>query len=61
MNPYSGNRKNLERIIKMYLTYLDLYRFFNRGSVKGASPFSDFYWNQIYFSKHKMESKQPNK
>jgi hypothetical protein len=46
-------RKNSFNVIaKKYLEYLELYRFFNNGSIEGASPFGYFYRVYTYYRKN---------
>ncbi len=50
---YENQRVHFDKMLKSYKSYLDLYKFFNHGSLKGATPFADFYWLHHYFFRHK--------
>ena len=52
MVAYENQRVNFDRIARMYREYLTLYRFFNHGSTKGATPFDEFYWVHHYYARH---------
>ena len=55
-----GPLLDYKKIKKIYFDYLELYRFFNHGSLNGAASFSDFYWMQVYkypYSKVGQETK----
>lgn len=49
---YSNQRVIFNQILKKYLEYVELYKQFNDGSVEGLTPFSNFYWAFVYFSKY---------
>lgn len=49
---YENQRVVFEQISKKYKEYLALYKELNNGSVVGITPFDDFYWRMIYFSKY---------
>lgn len=44
----------------MYKDYLELYRFFNAGSLKGATKFADFYWIHSYLHRDYSLAAQEN-
>ena len=50
---FESSRVQLDKIIKKYKDYIDLYRFFNDGSVEGAASFAEFYWRYTYYSRYK--------
>lgn len=56
MIAYETRRANFEKIVQMYKDYLRLYRFFNHGSIEGASDFQGFYWTYHYYYIHTKEN-----
>ena len=52
MNTYESKRIAFGILEKKYKEYLNLYRMVNNGSIKGATTFEEFYWNQTYYSKY---------
>ena len=48
MMMYEQRRENFNKILEAYLDYLSLYRLFNRGHIKGATPFYVFYWRMTF-------------
>lgn len=54
MSIYENRRILFEGILKKYNDYLDLYRSFNNGSIVGATPFDQFYWDYTYYSKFSL-------
>ena len=50
---FESSRVQLDKIIKKYREYLDLYCYFNDGSPEGAASFSEFYWRYTYYSRYK--------
>lgn len=46
---FDGDSKNYNLLKKKYLEYVDLYKFFNNGSTKGVTTFSEFYWRFNYY------------
>lgn len=49
---YENQRVIFDTIVRKYLDYIALYRAVNNGSVEGLTPFNEFYWRMIYFSKY---------
>ncbi len=45
---YDTNRENFDKLLKKYYEYLQLYKVFNNGSIKGATSFEAFYWRFTY-------------
>lgn len=54
---YETNRENFEKIIKNYLSYVDLYKTVNGGSSEGIVPFDEFYWLHNYHVKYEDPSR----
>jgi hypothetical protein len=52
MNMYENKRVAFAILERKYKEYLNLYKMVNNGSLKGATNFEDFYWNQTYYSKY---------
>lgn len=52
MDTYESKRVLFARLERKYKEYLNLYRMINNGSLKGATTFEDFYWNETYYSKY---------
>lgn len=52
MNTYESKRVAFAILERKYKEYLNLYRMVNNGSIKGATKFEDFYWDEIYYSKY---------
>jgi hypothetical protein len=51
MSIYENRRILFDLILKKYKDYLDLYKSINNGSIVGATPFDQFYWDYTYYSK----------
>lgn len=49
---YQTQRAQFNKLARNYLEYLSLYKQFNNGSVVGATPFSEFYWRVLYYSRY---------
>jgi len=49
---YENQRVIFNGILKRYLDYVNLYRIINHGSIKGITPFSEFYWRITYFGRY---------
>jgi hypothetical protein len=49
MIAYETQREYFNKILKMYLDYVKLYKFFNHGSIRGKTKFEDFYWLHTYY------------
>jgi hypothetical protein len=49
---YENQRVVFDTIVRRYKEYIDLYRSLNEGSVEGLTPFDEFYWRMVYFSKY---------
>ncbi len=49
---YENKRVIFTVILKKYRDYLELYRAVNNGSIKGVTPFQDFYWQYTYYSRY---------
>ncbi|MBQ47948.1 MAG: hypothetical protein CMP10_10920 [Zetaproteobacteria bacterium] len=49
---YETNRENFNKLKKDYENYVALYKNFNNGSIKGITPFAEFYWNLTYKTKY---------
>ena len=60
MFSYENSREYFNNIVKMYKDYLELYRFFNAGSLKGATKFADFYWIHSYLHRDYSLAAQEN-
>lgn len=43
-----AQNEEYNKIKKMYLDYLRLYKFFNHGSLSGCTDFARFYWMHTY-------------
>ena len=52
MGSYENRRIVFNVILKKYKDYLELYRAVNNGSIKGVTPFQDFYWHYTYYSRY---------
>ena len=52
MSTYESKRIIFAIIEKKYKDYLFLYKMVNKGSLKGATTFEDFYWHYTYYSKY---------
>jgi hypothetical protein len=52
MDTYESKRVAFAILEKKYKEYLNLYRMVNNGSIKGATKFEDFYWDETYYSKY---------
>jgi hypothetical protein len=50
---FESSRVQLDKIMKKYREYLDLYCYFNEGSSEGATTFQEFYWRYTYYSRYK--------
>ena len=50
---FESSRVQLDKIIKKYREYLELYCYFNDGSSEGAASFQEFYWRYTYYSRYK--------
>jgi len=46
---FDGDAKNYNILKGKYAEYVELYTFFNNGSSKGVTPFSEFYWRFNYY------------
>jgi hypothetical protein len=44
MMQYEQRRENFNKILEAYLDYVALFKLFNKGSIKGVTPFYIFYW-----------------
>ncbi len=49
---YENQRVVFDVLMRKYRDYLDLYKMFNNGSLRGATTFDEFYWRMTYFSKY---------
>ena len=49
---YENQRVVFDVIVRKYKEYIALYRLVNGGSVDGLTPFDQFYWRMVYFSKY---------
>ena len=49
---YQTQRSQFNKLARNYLEYLNLYKQFNNGSIVGATPFSEFYWRVVYYSRY---------
>lgn len=49
---YEGTKEHFNKLKKQYEEYMDLYRFFNNGSLEGVTPFDEFYWRCTFFGKY---------
>ncbi len=58
---YESQREIFNKIVRDYKDYIALYKFFNHGSIDGATPFAKFYWRIIYYSKHDGEILKPER
>ncbi len=54
LSKMNKSRTEFEKLIKMYKSYLALFRYFNHGDVRGYVNFADFYWMHHYYYRHKM-------
>jgi len=45
-------REHFNVIVQKYMDYLNLYRYFNNGSMEGITPFDQFYWRMTYYVKY---------
>lgn len=52
---YENRRDQFDKIVKKYKEYIALYRFFNKGSAEGITPFNEFYLEQCYYSVHRKD------
>jgi hypothetical protein len=50
-------REHFDKLLKKYYDYVELYRFFNNGSLRGVTPFDEFYWRMTYNVKYQDISK----
>jgi len=49
---YQTQRSQFNKLARNYLEYLSLYKQINNGSAVGATPFSEFYWRILYYSRY---------
>ena len=56
MFPTEVKKIHFNKLRKSYEEYVELYRFFNRGSLEGVQSFSDFYWTHTYYYKYKNKT-----
>jgi hypothetical protein len=56
---FESRREQIEIVLKKYKEYVKLYKFFNKGSAEGATPFRDFYWRYTYYYRYR-DSDQHN-
>ena len=49
---YENQRVLFDKLLKKYTDYLELYKAINNGSLKGATPFEQFYWRMTYLSRY---------
>lgn len=49
---YDNQRIVFDGLIKKYNEYIALYREINHGSIAGVTPFHEFYWRAVYWSKY---------
>lgn len=49
---YENQRVLFDKLLKKYREYLNLYKIFNNGSLKGATTFDQFYWRMTYLSRY---------
>lgn len=52
MMTYETQRVFFDKLTKKYIDYLELYKFFNHGSLEGCTNFADFYWIHSYIHRH---------
>jgi hypothetical protein len=45
---YNTQRDNFNKVYKLYMDYLEIYRYFNHGTIRGCTNFRDFYWLHTY-------------
>jgi len=57
LSGFGTSRAHFEKMQKMYLDYVVLYKFFNRGHLSGVCNFADFYWMHHYHWKHKINNR----
>ena len=53
---YENRRIVFELVLKKYKEYMDLYKAINNGSIAGATPFDQFYWDYTYYSKYSSQN-----
>lgn len=49
---YENQRVVFEKLVKKYIEYMALYKEINHGSLAGVTPFQEFYWRTVYWSKY---------
>jgi hypothetical protein len=49
---YENRRSIFEKIAKRYKEYLSIYKEINNGSLEGITPFDEFYWRTVYYSRY---------
>lgn len=49
---YENQRVIFDKLVKKYEEYVILYKSINNGSIQGVSPFEEFYWRMVYWSKY---------
>lgn len=49
---YENQRVIFDTIVRKYKEYIALYRAVNNGSDEGITPFNEFYWRMVYWSKY---------
>lgn len=52
MDYYETSRVEFEKLVLAYRNYQQLYRWLNAGSLRGSTPFVDYYWRRIYYHRH---------
>ena len=49
---FESTRVNLDKIMKRYRDYIDLYTYLNDDSAEGATTFAEFYWRITYHDRY---------
>ena len=49
---FDVSNKELNKIKKKYIDYIELYKFCNNGSTDGITNFEEFYWRFSYLLKY---------
>ena len=50
---FETTNENYNKILAKYISYLELYKIMNNGSLDNATPFEKFYWEVLYFGEYR--------
>lgn len=56
---YESSRNNFNKLLESYNNYVALYKLFNNGSSKGATPFGVFYMRFTYYVRYEVSQSEP--